>query len=57
MQILLDDQLKKKLTSQEQGEKRRNGETPNVGSSLQNNNKSAQVVSRGTKLLRLLRYN
>ncbi len=55
MQILLDDQLKKKLTSQEQGEKRRNGETPNVGSSLQNNNN--QVVSRGTKLLRLLRYN
>jgi hypothetical protein len=57
MQILLDDQLKKKLTSQEQGEKRRNGETPNVGSNLQNNNKSAQVVSRGTKFLRLLRYN
>jgi hypothetical protein len=56
MQILLDDQLKKKLTSQEQGEKRRNGETPNVGSNLQNN-KSTQVVSRGTKFLRLLRYN
>jgi len=57
MQILLDEQLKKKLTSQEQGDKRRNAETPNAGSNLQNNNKSAQFVSRGTKFLRLWRYN
>lgn len=57
MQILLDEQLKKKLTSQEQGEKRRNGEVSSVGSNFHNNTKSTQLVSRGTKFLRLWRYN
>ncbi|XP_054167914.1 bicaudal D-related protein homolog isoform X2 [Oppia nitens] len=55
MQILLDEQLKSKLTSQESGDKRRNGDTNGMNGTAITNNKT--VMSRGNKLLRLLRYN
>ncbi|CAG2118059.1 unnamed protein product, partial [Medioppia subpectinata] len=60
MQILLDEQLKSKLTSQESGYKPRMGDI----TALNNNNNGSDtktsmypIVSRGTKFLRLWRYN
>ncbi|CAG2160348.1 unnamed protein product [Oppiella nova] len=54
MQILLDEQLKTKLTSQEMGDKRRNGDITALNAT---DNKTSPMVSRGTKFLKLWRYN